>query len=117
MRGVDEWLAKAREDLAVARLSAANRLWNPACFHAQQCGEESLKAVFEAARKWIPRTHDLDRLLEDLGPQWDVGSLREATAVLSAYGVDARYPGFDADESEATRLCRGPLVVGATGCE
>ncbi len=94
-------MAKAAEDLAVARLSAANNLWNPTCFHAQQCGEKSLKAVFEANDMLIPRTHDLDELLDELETKMDVDPAREAATVLSAYGVDARYPGFGADESEA----------------
>lgn len=102
MRKVDEWLAKAAEDLAVARLSAANKLWNPCCFHAQQCGEKGLKSLFEAYEMFIPRTHDLEQLLDELEAKVDVEPVREAAVVLSAYGVDARYPGFDAGESEAT---------------
>ncbi len=102
MHNTDEWLSKAKEDLAVARLSAANRLWNPCCFHAQQCGKKSMKAIFEEHQMFIPRTHDLEHLLDELEPVIDVSAARNAAAILSAYGVEARYPGFDADESEAT---------------
>ncbi len=102
MRKVDEWLAKAREDLTVAQLSAANKLWNPCCFHAQQCGEKGLKALLEAHQMLIPRTHDLEQLLDELEPMVDVNLIRDAAALLSAYGVEARYPGFNAEESEAT---------------
>ncbi len=99
---VEEWLAKAKEDMTVARLSANNGLWNPCCFHAQQCGEKSLKALFEHRQMFVPRTHDLEQLLDELESALDVNSVRNAAAVLSAYGVEARYPGFDADEAEAT---------------
>lgn len=60
-----------------------------------------MKALFEANDMLIPRTHDLDELLDELEAKMDVEPVREAATVLSAYGVDARYPGFDADESEA----------------
>lgn len=59
----EQWLEKAREDLAVARLALGNGLWSPACFHARQTGEKALKSLFEAAGLPVPRSHDLDALI------------------------------------------------------
>jgi|SRR4051812_17692270 HEPN domain-containing protein len=64
-----QWLAKAAEDLGVARLvleSATAARW-AACFHAQQATEKALKAVLVANGTDFPRTHVLERLADLLG--------------------------------------------------
>lgn len=88
-----EWLAKAQEDLlAVEKLSGDEALTNVAAFHAQQCVEKCLQAVFEAADKKVPRTHDLVRLngLVQQGChfEWDEDILHE----LSTVYLESRYP-------------------------
>lgn len=104
----EEWVRKAEEDLAVAHLAVGNALWSPACFHAQQASEKALKAVYEAAALPVPRIHDLDALLQGLEDKasLDVTPVREAALVLTSYGVDARYPGFEADATEASEAVR-----------
>ncbi|MCL6522608.1 MAG: HEPN domain-containing protein [Firmicutes bacterium] len=102
MTAAGDWIAKADEDLRTARLALANGLWSPACFHAQQAGEKWIKALYETFGLPVPRIHDLETLLEGLEDHGiDASSVMEAAAVLTAYGVDARYPGFDADAGEA----------------
>lgn len=87
----------------MARLAVQNALWSPACFHAQQAGEKAIKAVYESLALPVHRTHDLDALLDGLQDSagLDVASVREAALVLTSYGVDARYPGFESDATEA----------------
>ena len=99
--------------MAVARLAVANALWSPACFHAQQAAEKALKALFESVALPVPRTHDLVVLLDHLESArvLDPQPLREAALVLSAYAVDARYPGFEADPDEAREAVRLAAAV------
>lgn len=50
----------------------------------------------------MPRSHDLEYLCEQLqGTGLPVADIAEPAQVLTAYGVDARYPGFVTDEDEA----------------
>jgi len=60
----EEWLAKARLDLAAAtRLVSGNPpLTGAAVFHAQQAAEKSWKALLAWHASPFPKTHDL-RLL------------------------------------------------------
>ena len=92
---VAEWLAKAAEDLRVARLllDSGEPLHAPACFHCQQVAEKSIKALMVASEIRPPRSHDLVALLADLeglGLPDDVG---EAAAFLTQFAVLPRYPG------------------------
>ena len=104
----EAWARKAHEDLAVARLALDNGLWSPACFHAQQAGEKALKSVYDAVALEVPRTHDLEALLHGLEDKAhaDGATVREAALILTTYGVDARYPGFEADNTEASEAIR-----------
>ena len=66
-----EWVAKAEEDFLSATDLARRRktpLWNSVCFHAQQCAEKYLKARMQEAGIVIPKTHDLEALLDRLLP-------------------------------------------------
>lgn len=100
-----EWVAKAEEDFLAAQDLARRRkvpLWSSVCFHAQQCAEKYLKARMEEAALRIPKTHDLEKLLDELltvEPLW--AALRSATQNLTDYAVDFRYPGQDARKSHA----------------
>ena len=92
---VRQWLAKADEDLAVAKLVLSETVtyFSSVGFHAQQAAEKYLKALLVDRQVEFPKTHDLDRLI-DLVVDVDAvlaASLRCA-AVLTPYGVQARYP-------------------------
>ena len=94
-----KWMDKARNDLL-----AAQRLFeffNPkqldiSCYHCQQAGEKALKAVliFREAVDEVPRTHDLEVLLNEWAPLDDgFDKLRGDCAVLTPYATQTRYPG------------------------
>jgi len=67
-----EWVDKAESDYAVVsllvRASRTTPLWEPICFHAQQCIEKYLKARLVEANIPFPKTHDLDELLKLVVP-------------------------------------------------
>jgi len=93
---VQEWLAKAEEDLLVAReLMERERIsYDPVGFHAQQAAEKFLKALLTRHQIPFPKTHNIGQLLE-LAEKALPGiqeRLNEAHA-LSPYGVEIRYPG------------------------
>ena len=64
-RLVAGWLAKAEDDLRVARLLIAeeNRLYGAGAYHCQQAAEKALKAWLAARNIVFPKTHDLETLL------------------------------------------------------
>jgi HEPN domain-containing protein len=62
----DAWLARARSDLALARvaLTAPDVLLEDACYHTQQCAEKALKALLLQRQIVFPYTHVLETLLD-----------------------------------------------------
>ena len=62
-------------------------------FHSQQAAEKYLKALLTYRQIEFPKTHDIERLLSLLV---DHGELLpeelEGASILTAYGVNARYP-------------------------
>jgi HEPN domain-containing protein len=93
---VEQWVARAVEDLAVARHLLADDLPYYAAigFHAQQAAEKLIKAFLVATQAEFPKTHDLGRLL-DLVATVDAALAAELAPaiVLTDCGVDVRYPG------------------------
>jgi HEPN domain-containing protein len=64
-----DWVKKAEEDYLAAFYLARRRkrrLHNTVCFHCQQSAEKYLKARIEEAGLRIPRSHDLESLLNIL---------------------------------------------------
>ena len=100
-----EWVDKAEGDFATAtRELRARRLpnYDAVCFHAQQCAEKYLKARLQDAALPVPRTHDLEQLLDLIIPielTWEL--LCPGLQVLTTYGVQVRYPGSSANQSMA----------------
>lgn len=93
---VQQWLAKADEDLGAAAhlLLAVPPLWASVGFHCQQASEKYLKALLVAYQTEFPKTHDLGLLL-DLVAETNMAlaaDLRDVV-LLTDYGVDVRYPG------------------------
>ena len=88
-----QWLSRAVEDLAVARLALREGHTAHACFLAQQCAEKSLKAFLLARAKHIPRTHKLVDLLEQsLRFEADLSQFRADCLVMDQYYLPTRYP-------------------------
>ncbi len=92
---VAEWLRRARDDLALARLVEDERI-SPEIlvFHAQQAAEKAVKALLVAQQVEFPHTHSLDTLFnlcQAAGVQ--VSPEIADTHTLTRYAVATRYPG------------------------
>jgi len=110
-----EWVAKAEEDyLAALDLSRRRKvpLWSSVCFHAQQSAEKYLKARLQEAGLRIPKTHDLEvvlNLLLGIEPLWL--ALTPASQRLTDFAVDFRYPGHDAQKAHAREALKDAKII------
>lgn len=93
---VDEalrWLSFAHDDLRVARMAFQEEIYTQVCFHAQQCVEKVLKALWVLYGKVPPRTHNLKRLWLQMPTNRQVLSLSlEDIDFLNGFYVPTRYP-------------------------
>src|SRR5438445_211084 len=98
-----QWVLKAEEDVESARSLAA--LAKPkrdaVCFHCQQAAEKYLKALLQEIGMAVPRTHNLNDLL-NLLLSYDstLATLRRGLRSLIRYAVEYRYPGLRATTRE-----------------
>jgi HEPN domain-containing protein len=95
-RHTAQWVLKAEEDIEVARTLAqlAKPKRDAACFHCQQAAEKYLKALLQEAGLPVPKTHELEDLLDLLLPQAAaLAPLRRSLRTLTPYAVNFRYPG------------------------
>ncbi|NOZ73816.1 MAG: HEPN domain-containing protein [FCB group bacterium] len=103
-----EWIEKAEGDYHTAMRDYRARKYpnyDSACFHAQQCCEKYLKAVLQRDGFIIPKTHDLNLLLDLLLPsQPFLEVYRNDFKKLTAYAVEFRYPGESASKEEAEEI-------------
>ena len=106
-----EWVELAEEGYALARLIQREQpaMRNGMCFHAQQCAEKHLKAWLQENSIPVPRTQNLEELLNLILPtipSWH--SWKSDLAVLSKHAVDTRYVGQSptaADAENAMSIC------------
>ena len=91
---VQQWLAKADEDLLVVEKLTDGEIIasNAVCFHCQQAVEKLLKAFLIASGREIIKTHNIEFLLSECSEIDGVFSTVDPKN-LSDYGVDDRYPG------------------------
>ena len=107
-----EWLAKADEDLASARVLIGSGHIANALFFCQQTAEKSLKAFLTWHEQTFRRTHDLEELGEACRAiDGTLTALLEQADVLSDYAWKLRYPGalYTPEPDEAAgdvRHCR-----------
>lgn len=90
------WLAKAEDDLRVARLLIAveNGLYAAGVYHCQQAAEKALKAWLTGRDIVFPKTHDLEALLHLCRPQEPgFSAYAEHARVLTPLATEFRYPG------------------------
>jgi HEPN domain-containing protein len=77
------------------------------CFLCQQSAEKYLKAPLQEIGQAVPRTHDLEVLLERLQSlDRSLAKLRRAASILTPYAVEYRYPGIDATKRRALAALR-----------
>lgn len=91
---VEEWMDYARRDIlsAVYLTSMKPEPLEIICFHCQQAAEKALKAYLVSKELRIPKTHDLDKLLELCDKNDAIRNLRAVTIPLNDYSVITRYP-------------------------
>lgn len=102
----DDWLARARGDLALARLPLPpDGFYEDLCFHAQQAAEKSLKAVY-LRNGWPFRfVHDLEELITGLRKHGLVVPTEvDAAVILTSYASESRYPGLGEPVTDDERL-------------
>ncbi len=92
----EEWLSRARSNLAQARARQPEVYLEDLCFQAQQATEKAFKALLLRRQGSFPYVHDLRALLDRLEAEGEdlPGRMREVVR-LNQYAVAARYPGVD----------------------
>ena len=90
-REYETWLMFAHEDLQMAELAIANKIYNQVCFHAQQCSEKAIKALLIAQEKTPPRSHRLGDLVNLLNPN-PLVAIALDIQLLDRFYLPTRYP-------------------------
>ncbi|NPA49655.1 MAG: HEPN domain-containing protein [Thermodesulfobacteria bacterium] len=90
------WLRTAEMDLRAARILAQEGEYALSCFHAHQCGEKALKALWNA-HDISPWGHSLVKLIRelervDLQLYTELKGFLETAAALDKYYIPTRYP-------------------------
>ena len=82
-------------------------LYDLVCFHSQQSAEKYLKAQLQELGFRVPRTHNLEDLLDLLIPvDPTFKPLVRVAATLTRYAVDFRYPDDSATGRQAIAAIR-----------
>jgi HEPN domain-containing protein len=90
-----EWLNRARSNLAHARLTTTEILFEDLCYDAQQAAEKAIKAVFIHRGEHFPYVHELNQLLGQLAANGlKIPKYVYAAGDLSPFAVWTRYPGL-----------------------
>jgi HEPN domain-containing protein len=72
------------------------------CFHSQQAVEKYFKALLHEMGLTVPRTHDLENLIDLLLPHdATLAPLRRSLKTLTQFAVEYRYPGISATARQA----------------
>ena len=90
-----DWLRRAKSNLVRARQPKPEEvLWEDLCFDTQQAAEKALKAVLVARRIPFRFVHDIAELLTLIENQGvTLPEEIKASAELTDYSVESRYPG------------------------
>lgn len=89
-----QWFRLAQGDLALARVKLPENIPTELlCFHAQQVVEKSIKAVLVHFRVPVPRTHNLEMLMDLAAASVKIPDFVQDAADLTPYASLARYPG------------------------
>ena len=86
------WLKFAGEDLEASRTLLKRGLIRLAAYHLQQAAEKSLKALLILQGSEIPRTHDIERLMNLLNAFYSIPRDLWDAVNLTEYASTTRYP-------------------------
>ena len=114
-----QWMKKADDDLIIAHHAFENihpKQLDICCYHCQQAGEKALKAVlvFHEAVEEVPRTHELEVLLNlCILLNGDFDKFRRDCVVLTPYATQTRYPDNRevTEEETASALRKAERIV------
>lgn len=115
-RKTGQWVRKAEADFAAANGLARERPppRDIVCFHCQQAAEKYIKAVIQERGSPVPKTHDLDHLVEELLPSEPfLKKVHRAAASLTRYAVDYRYPDYSATTRQMNAALRAATRIRA----
>ncbi len=102
---VEQWLWYAEGDLVLARTQAFSKFpIELLIFHAEQVGEKSIIAVLVHFIAAVPRTHNLELLMDEVAAYVEVPPAIRAAEDLTPYATVARYPGDYEPNSEDAHL-------------
>ena len=86
------WLEAAKDDLdTITYLIDDEHLTNIVAFHAHQAVEKSLKALIEYNETSVHKTHNLERLYNNINEQIRIDY--DMLELLNELYIESRYPG------------------------
>jgi len=89
----EEWINRAKSNLARARYNKPEIYLEDLCFDAQQATEKAIKAVLINLNVEYPYTHDLTALLTKISREGvRVPEEIKKAGALTDYAVESRYP-------------------------
>ena len=101
---VQNWLDKARRDLASATRLASGQspLLDTAIYHCQQAAEKALKGWLTYHDQRFEKTHDVRMLVTlAIGLKDDFANWNNAAEILTPYATAYRYPGETLEPSRS----------------
>ena len=104
-----EWVRKAENDWRVVQIVLVDsRLFRDTlCFHCQQSAEKYLRALLQESGAPVPRTHNLESLLDLLlAAHPSLRGTRRGLRFLTDFAVDSHYPGTSAKKRQMESALR-----------
>ena len=102
-------MRKAESDfqIAVTIARGTKPFHDEQCFHCQQSAEKYLKVLLEELGQPIPKSHDLEDLLELLLPYYSsLRRNRRGLRLLTGFAVDPCYPLLHTTKRQAAAALR-----------
>src|SRR3989344_7304089 len=90
---INSWINFACDDLKAAEISVDKGIANIVCFHSQQSVEKCLKALYLYHFDTIPKTHDLEAIVNKLmEKETKISEHTEQIRYLNKFYIPTRYP-------------------------
>lgn len=107
-----EWLRRARGNLARARKIGPGFILEDLCYDAQQAAEKAIKAVFVQRNEVFPYAHDLTQLLTLLQTNGlKIPKYAWAADKLTRFAIETRYPSRNTVVPVTRREHRGAVRI------